>query len=192
MKILLADDAPGVRSFISTVLRQMGYRDVVEAEDGGQAWAALLTDWNMPIMSGLELLEKVRRQPGYEQLPVLIFTGRNTKDDVVNAVRSGASAYLVKPFTLKQFSAKIRELIGRDPRAQTGSSGIGTPSTGRRPIPLSSLGRRRRWPQPPACWPCPSTPPGRPRPSRANLRNWASPPRLSRRSRASPAGKGCP
>ncbi|MCC7261400.1 MAG: HDOD domain-containing protein [Candidatus Latescibacteria bacterium] len=126
MKILLADDAPGIRSFISTVLRQMGYRDVVEAEDGGQAWATLnttridllLTDWNMPVMSGLELLEKVRRQAGYENLPVLIFTGRNTKDDVVNAVRSGASGYLVKPFTVQQFSAKIRELISKDLRGQ--------------------------------------------------------------------------
>lgn len=122
MKILLADDAPGIRSFISTVLRQMGYRDIVEAGNGSEAWAALcsakvdllLTDWNMPGMSGLELLEKVRHQPGYEHLPVLIFTGRNTKDDVVSAVRSGASGYLTKPFTMQQFSTKVRELITRD------------------------------------------------------------------------------
>lgn len=126
MKILLADDTPAIRTFIATVLRKMGYLDIAEAEDGAQAWAALrstkvdllLTDWNMPVMNGLELLEKVRHQPGYEQLPVLIFTGRNTKDDVVNAVKSGASGYLVKPFTVQQFSAKIRELIGKDLRSQ--------------------------------------------------------------------------
>lgn len=126
MKILLVDDTPAIRSFISTVLRQMGYRDILEAENGGKAWTILcstkvdllLTDWNMPVMSGLELLEKVRHQPGYEQLPVLVFTGRNTKDDVVSAVKSGASGYLVKPFTIQQFSAKIRELIGRDLHGQ--------------------------------------------------------------------------
>lgn len=126
MKILLADDAPAIRSFISTLLRKMGYLDILEAEDGGAAWATLrstevdllLTDWNMPVMSGLELLEKVRHQPGYEHLPVLIFTGRNTKDDVVNAVRSGASGYLVKPFTVEQFTAKVRELIGKDLHSQ--------------------------------------------------------------------------
>ncbi|MSR84738.1 MAG: response regulator, partial [Candidatus Latescibacteria bacterium] len=118
MKILLADDTPAIRNFISTVLRQMGYRDIVEAEDGGQAWATLgstkidllLTDWNMPVMNGLELLTKVRHQPGYEHLPVLLFTGRNTKDDVVNAARSGASGYLIKPFTAQQFMGKVREL----------------------------------------------------------------------------------
>ncbi len=122
MKILLADDAPGIRSFISRVLKKMGYLDLVEVEDGGQAWEILrstkvdllLTDWNMPVMSGLELLERVRRLPGYEHLPVLMFTGRNTKDDVVNAVKSGASGYLVKPFTMAQLTAKIRELTGRD------------------------------------------------------------------------------
>ncbi len=126
MKILLADDTPAIRNFISTVLRQMGYRDIVESEDGGHAWATLsstkidllLTDWNMPVMNGLELLTKVRHQPGYEHLPVLLFTGRNTKDDVVNAVRSGASGYLVKPFTAQQFMAKVRELIGKDLRGQ--------------------------------------------------------------------------
>jgi two-component system chemotaxis response regulator CheY len=126
MKILLADDAPGVRSFISTVLRRMGYHDVAEAEDGGQAWEILrsarvdllLTDWNMPVMNGLELLEKARRLPEYAHLPVLIFTARNTKDDVVNAAKSGASGYLVKPFTIEQLTAKIRELVGRDLRSQ--------------------------------------------------------------------------
>jgi len=126
MKILLAEDTPGIRSFICAVLRQLGYRDVVEAEDGGQAWAALgqhqfdllLTDWNMPVMSGLELLERVRRLPGCENLPVLIFTARNTKDDVVNAARSGANGYLVKPFNAQQLTAKIRELTSRDLRRQ--------------------------------------------------------------------------
>ena len=104
----------------------MGYRDIVEAEDGGQAWATLgstkidllLTDWNMPVMNGLELLTTVRHQPGYEHLPVLLFTGRNTKDDVVNAARSGASGYLIKPFTAQQFMGKVRELIGKDLRGQ--------------------------------------------------------------------------
>jgi two-component system chemotaxis response regulator CheY len=121
LKVLIAEDSLGMRKLVGTMLRKLGYEEVLEAKHGGEAWSILraqsvdllLTDWNMPIMSGLELVEKVRQNPVYDQLPILMFTARAAKEDVIAAVKSGVDGYIAKPFTPQQLEAKLRAIVGR-------------------------------------------------------------------------------
>jgi two-component system, chemotaxis family, chemotaxis protein CheY len=126
MKAMLVEDAKGMRKLLRTMLRKIGFDDVVEAEDGKQAWDALrqqpvdllLTDWNMPVMDGIQLVEKVRSIPDFEELPVLMFTARSGKEDVVRALQAGVDTYITKPFTPQQLKIKIRSIMGRRSQRQ--------------------------------------------------------------------------
>ena len=121
LRVLIAEDSLGMRKLVGTMLKKLGYEEVLEARHGGEAWSTLrtqsvdllLTDWNMPIMSGLELVEKVRQNPAYDQLPILMFTARAAKEDVIAAVKSGVDGYIAKPFTPQQLEAKLRAIVGR-------------------------------------------------------------------------------
>ena len=81
MKVLLVEDAQGMRKLVSTMLQGMGFTDIIEAKDGAEGWKRLtqydvdlvLTVWNMPIMDGIELVEKIRQAPGYTALPILLY-----------------------------------------------------------------------------------------------------------------------
>ena len=120
MKVLLVEDAPGMRKIVGTMLKGMGHDDVVTAETGLDALDILrqarvdllLTNWNMPGMDGLELVRQVRQMSEYAHLPVLMFTSRASKQDVVKALKVGVDDYVRKPFSPSQLKQHIDEVLG--------------------------------------------------------------------------------
>ena len=115
MKILTVDDFSTMRRIIRNMLRQLGYTNIVEAEDGAEALSLLqrekmdfvISDWNMPNMSGLELLKAIRADEHLKPLPVLLVTAEALKENVVEAVKAGVNNYVVKPFTAETLKEKI-------------------------------------------------------------------------------------
>lgn len=119
MKILVVDDFPTMRRIVKTLLRQLGYTNIIEAEDGEAAYKVLkstpdiefiVSDWNMPNMTGLEFLKTVRADEKFKHLPFLMVTAEAEKENIIEAVKSGVSNYVVKPFTsatLKEKMAKV-------------------------------------------------------------------------------------
>ena len=120
LKILIVDDSPTMRRILINTVVKAGYPDCKEAEDGRDALAKLMagdydllmTDWNMPNMNGLELVEAVRADDKLKSIPILMVTTRNMKEDIVNAIKSGVNGYIVKPFDAKTLNTKITEIIG--------------------------------------------------------------------------------
>jgi two-component system chemotaxis response regulator CheY len=120
MKILVVDDFPTMRRIVKTLMRQNGYNNFVEAEDGVQGLKALesnpdvefvVSDWNMPNMSGLEFLKAVRSDSRFAQLPFLMVTAESEKDHIIEAVRNGVSSYIVKPFTGAALQEKLTKIF---------------------------------------------------------------------------------
>jgi len=115
MKILIVDDSPTMRRIVSNSLREAGYSDFVEAEDGQHALDILsqipidlvLTDWNMPNMNGLQFTTAVRNHETLSELPILMITTRGVKDDVIAAMQAGVNSYIIKPFTTDVLKNKI-------------------------------------------------------------------------------------
>ena len=109
-----------LKIFVSMV-NNLGFEDVLAAKHGGEALEVLreneidllLTDWNMPVMDGVELLKQIRRTPKLQDLPALVFTARAAKEDIVAALRAGADSYIVKPFTLGQLKSKMDSIMGK-------------------------------------------------------------------------------
>lgn len=123
MKVMLVEDAKGMRKLMVSMIKSMGMGmdEVIEAVDGNDALERLrtrrvdllLTDWNMPIMDGIELVEKLRSTPEYDSLPILMFTARSAKEDVLRALKAGVDTYIAKPFTPQQLKAKIQSILGK-------------------------------------------------------------------------------
>jgi two-component system chemotaxis response regulator CheY len=119
MKILVVDDFSTMRRIMKNVLKQLGYENIEEAEDGTQALAKLrtgnygfmVTDWNMPNMDGLQLLHEVRKDTLLSALPVLMVTAEAEKDKVVAAIQAGVNNYIVKPFTAEVFKEKMDKIF---------------------------------------------------------------------------------
>jgi len=119
LKILIVDDFATMRKVIRNLLKQGGFENVVEAEDGVAALKVLksqqvdfiISDWNMPNMSGLELLKAVRGDDELKALPFLMVTAEALKDNVVAAVKAGVSNYIVKPFTAEVLNEKIEKIV---------------------------------------------------------------------------------
>ena len=120
VKILAVDDSVTMRRILTNTLKRAGFDQVVEAEDGIDAWAKLqreedvgliLTDWNMPNMSGLEFVKKVRSDPKFGNVPIIMVTARGVKDDVLEAMRAGVNSYIVKPFTPQVLKEKIEKVL---------------------------------------------------------------------------------
>jgi len=119
MKILIVDDFATMRKVIKNLLRQTGYQNVTEAEDGVVALKELksqkidfiISDWNMPNMTGIELLRAVRADSELSSLPFLMVTAEALQQNVVEAVKAGVSNYIVKPFTAEVLSEKIEKII---------------------------------------------------------------------------------
>ncbi len=119
MKILVVDDSPTMRRIIIDSLLHIGYDDVVEAEDGKDALQRIttsavdfvITDWNMPVMNGLELLKKIRANKAYHQLPVIMVTTKGNKEDVIEAMKAKINNYVVKPFTPEILKSKIEAVL---------------------------------------------------------------------------------
>jgi two-component system chemotaxis response regulator CheY len=115
MKILVVDDFSTMRRIVKNVLKQLGFENLDEAEDGAQALAKLrsggygfvVSDWNMPNMDGLELLKEVRKDPALKDMPMLMVTAEAEKDKVVTAIQAGVNNYVVKPFTAEVFKEKM-------------------------------------------------------------------------------------
>ncbi|HEX7504165.1 MAG TPA: response regulator [Syntrophales bacterium] len=119
LKILIVDDFATMRKVIRNLLKQGGFENIVEAEDGVAALKVLesqkidfiISDWNMPNMSGLELLKAVRGSDDLKDLPFLMVTAEALKDNVVAAVKAGVSNYIVKPFTAEVLNEKIEKIV---------------------------------------------------------------------------------
>ena len=119
MKFLVVDDSSTMRRIVTNCLQRLGYKAWVEAVDGAQALAkfdesigCIISDWNMPNMSGLELTAAVRAHPAGGRVPILMITTRAAMADIVAAAQVGASGYILKPFDLEQFKAKLNDLLG--------------------------------------------------------------------------------
>jgi two-component system, chemotaxis family, chemotaxis protein CheY len=115
MKILTVDDFTTMRRIIRNMLRQLGYTNIVEAEDGVEALSLLrrekvdfvISDWNMPHMNGLELLKAIRADADLKPIPFLLVTAEALKEYVVEAVKAGVNSYVVKPFTAETLKEKM-------------------------------------------------------------------------------------
>ena len=121
MRILVVDDFATMRRIIRGLLKEIGYVEIDEAEDGQQALAKLrqaefgcvVTDINMPAMNGFELLREIRNDAAMANLPVLMVTAEARKEDIVTAAQLGASGYVVKPFTRATLEDKFRRIMQR-------------------------------------------------------------------------------
>ena len=123
MRILVVDDFSTMRRIVRNLLKELGFANVDEAEDGAIALQKLqaggfefvVTDWNMPNMDGLELLKTIRADAGMASMPVLMVTAEAKKENIIAAAQAGASGYVVKPFTaatLEEKLGKIFEKLG--------------------------------------------------------------------------------
>lgn len=119
MKILVVDDFATMRKVVKNLLKQAGFENVLEAEDGVAALRLLksqkidfiISDWNMPNMTGLELLKAVRSDQDLTATPFLMVTAEALQDNVVAAVKAGVSNYIVKPFTAEVLNEKISKIM---------------------------------------------------------------------------------
>ncbi|BCS87405.1 chemotaxis response regulator CheY [Pseudodesulfovibrio sediminis] len=119
MRVLVVDDFSTMRKIIKNILRQIGFTNIVEADDGSTAWEVLnkdnidfiVSDWNMPTMSGIELLRKVRGSEEYADIPFLMVTAEAQQENIIEAVQAKVSNYIVKPFTPETLGQKIDKIF---------------------------------------------------------------------------------
>lgn len=121
MKILVVDDFSTMRRIIKNLLNDLGFTNISEADDGNTAlpilkkgkFDFLVTDWNMPGMTGIELLKHVRADEGLASLPVLMVTAEQKREQIVEAAEAGVNGYIVKPFTAQTLKEKIDKIFER-------------------------------------------------------------------------------
>lgn len=119
MKFLVVDDFSTMRRIVRNLLKELGFTNVDEAEDGVIALQKLkssdfdfvVTDWNMPNMTGIELLRAIRADAALKQLPVLMITAEAKKENIIEAAQAGASGYIVKPFTAGTLGEKLTKIF---------------------------------------------------------------------------------
>ncbi|GLR07545.1 chemotaxis protein CheY [Mixta theicola] len=123
LRFLVVDDFATMRRIVRNLLKDLGYNNVEEAEDGNDAMSKLqlssfdfvISDWNMPNMDGLQLLNEIRKDERFKAIPVLMVTAEAKKENIIAAAQAGASGYVVKPFTaaiLEEKLTKIFEKLG--------------------------------------------------------------------------------
>ncbi|MEO1334804.1 MAG: chemotaxis response regulator CheY [Myxococcota bacterium] len=118
-RILSVDDFSTMRRIIKNILRQLGYANVDEAPNGAEALSAMkgkaydlvISDWNMPVKTGIELLKDVRADPELSHIPFLMVTAEAEKEQVVEAVQAGVNSYILKPFTAKVLEEKLHQMF---------------------------------------------------------------------------------
>ena len=121
MKILIVDDFSTMRRIIKNLLRELGFSNTQEANDGttalpmlqGGNFEFLVTDWNMPGMQGIDLVKAVRADPKLASLPVLMVTAESKREQVIEAAQAGVNGYIVKPFTAQTLQEKIDKIFER-------------------------------------------------------------------------------
>jgi len=119
MRVMIVDDFATMRRIVKNILTQLGFKSFLEADDGSVAWELLqkepvdfiVSDWNMPKMTGIELLKKVRADDRFKELPFLMVTAEAQKENIVEAVKAKVSNYIVKPFTPETLSEKIDKIF---------------------------------------------------------------------------------
>ena len=115
MRFLIVDDFDTMIRIIKNTLGDLGYNDVITARNGEQAYQIItkekvdfiISDWNMPVMTGIELLKKVKETPEYAKIPFLMVTAEAEKEHIVEAIQAKVDQYIVKPFTPEMLSQKI-------------------------------------------------------------------------------------
>ena len=125
-RFLVVDDFSTMRRIVRNLLKELGFANVDEAEDGAVALQKLksspfdfvVTDWNMPNMDGLTLLQNIRRTPELKHLPVLMITAEAKKENIIAAAQAGASGYVVKPFTAATLAEKLEKIFEKMARPQ--------------------------------------------------------------------------
>ncbi len=119
MRVLVVDDFSTMRRIVKNTLRQIGFTNIEEAEDGQKAYDRLsvekfdfvVSDWNMPNMTGIDLLRKVRATPQIKDVPFLMVTAEAKQENIVEAIKAGVSNYIVKPFTVATLDEKIKKIF---------------------------------------------------------------------------------
>jgi len=121
MNVLVVDDFLTMRRILKNILKQVGFKKMEEAEDGAQAldmiknadpqFDLIIADWNMPKMTGIELLKAIRADPELKHLPVIMVTAEAQKSRVLEAVQAGVSNYIVKPFTAETVKTKLEQVF---------------------------------------------------------------------------------
>lgn len=121
IKVLVVDDMSTMRRILKNVLKQIGFSNLVEAENGQDALNKLkvgdigliVSDWNMPVMQGIELLRTVRADAEMKHLPFLMVTAEGQKENIIEAVQAGVSNYVVKPFTAEALQGKLEKIFAQ-------------------------------------------------------------------------------
>jgi len=121
MRFLVVDDFSTMRRIVRNLLKELGYANVDEAEDGVMALAKLrsesfdfvVSDWNMPNMDGLTMLQNIRADPALAKLPVLMVTAEAKREQIIEAAQSGVNGYIIKPFTAQTLEEKLGKIFER-------------------------------------------------------------------------------
>ena len=121
IKILVVDDFSTMRRIIKNLLRDLGFQNITEADDGKTALPILkqggieflVTDWNMPGMTGIELIGEVRKDPNLAHIPILMVTAEAKREQIIAAAQAGVNGYVVKPFTATVLKEKIEKIFER-------------------------------------------------------------------------------
>jgi len=121
MKILVVDDFSTMRRIVRNLLADLGYTNITEADDGKTAWPMLqaqafdfvVTDWNMPGMTGIDLLRAIRGDERMTKLPVLMVTAEAQRDQIIAAAQAGVNGYIIKPFNANTLKEKIDKIFQR-------------------------------------------------------------------------------
>lgn len=120
--VLVVDDFSTMRRIVFNLLREIGFTKITEAEDGEKALHCLrsgipinfvVTDWNMPVMDGLTMLQKIRATEDFKDLPVLMVTAEAKKENIIAAAQAGADGYIVKPFNAATLKEKVDKILAK-------------------------------------------------------------------------------
>lgn len=121
MKILVVDDMSTMRRIVKNILKQLGFSNMEEAENGQEALTKLradtfgfvVSDWNMPVMPGIEMLRAIRADEKLKHIPVLMVTAEAQKENLIEAIQAGVNNYVVKPFTAETMQEKINKIFNK-------------------------------------------------------------------------------
>ncbi|KPQ25039.1 MAG: two-component system, chemotaxis family, response regulator CheY [Halomonas sp. HL-48] len=121
MRFLVVDDFPTMRRIVRSLLKELGFTNVEEAEDGQDALNKLragnfefvVSDWNMPNLDGLEMLKEIRQDDALKELPILMVTAEAKKENIIAAAQAGANGYVVKPFTAATLEEKLNKIFDK-------------------------------------------------------------------------------
>jgi two-component system chemotaxis response regulator CheY len=125
INVLIVDDYQSMRRTIADILRHLGFRNLFFAEDGKQALRRLdetsiqlvILDWDMPIMTGIEVLQQMRRNESWKEIPVVMVTAVASRDRVMEAIESGITDYVIKPFTPQTLEKKLKQIFSQSAAA---------------------------------------------------------------------------